>query len=274
MNTTNLHTASLDEIIFEGRNKAYGAFVLRQLYNRHLARALAITVALALLLVSSTLVMQRLFPSVLPKAYVAPDKLTILSDITLPAEPKHIDTPKPPVTHQQPVVVTPRADVAPTVVKDELLTKPMPTTEPVVGNDNNPTDVKPGDGVVTTGPGLSVPGTDSGTTTAPPPAKPFVHVEVMPEFAGGINALRKYMQSNLRYPKQALANAVSGKVFVSFTVQADGSISDVQVLKGLGYGTDEEAARVVSSMPSWTPGRQNSRPVAVRYTLPITFQYQ
>ncbi|UOQ73783.1 energy transducer TonB [Hymenobacter cellulosilyticus] len=101
-----------------------------------------------------------------------------------------------------------------------------------------------------------------------------MHVEVMPEFAGGINALRQYMQRNLRYPKQALTNAVSGKVFVSFTVQADGSISDVQVMKGLGYGTDEEATRVVSSMPAWTPGRQNSRPVAVRYTLPITFQYQ
>ncbi|UOQ54547.1 energy transducer TonB [Hymenobacter cellulosivorans] len=273
MNTTNLHTASLDEIIFEGRNKAYGAFVLRQLYNRHLARALAITVTLALLLVSITLVMQRFFPAALPSIPQIVEKPVDLTYIAPPKPPKAIATPKPTITQPQPVVVTPHADVAPRVVKDDLVTKPMVTTEPSLINDNTLIEGKPG-GDAISGPSSTVPGTDSGTTTAPPPSKPFVHVEVMPEFAGGINALRKYMQSNLRYPKQALANAVSGKVFVSFTVQADGSISDVQVLKGLGYGTDEEAARVVSSMPSWTPGRQNSRPVAVRYTMPITFQYQ
>jgi protein TonB len=236
MNTTNLHTASFDEIVFEGRNKAYGAFVLRQLYNRHLARALAITVTLCLLLVTTT--------------------------------------PPPPVTHRQPVVVTPAADVAPTVVKDAAVTKPMPTTDPSLLNDNILTDTRPGTGEA--GPAISTGkvGNDSGTIATAAPAKPFVYAEVMPEFAGGQKALQQYMQRNLRFPRQALAAAVSGKVFVSFTVQADGSISDVQVLKGLGYGTDEEAARVVSSMPSWTPGRQNSRPVAVRYTLPITFQYQ
>ncbi|UOQ73784.1 hypothetical protein [Hymenobacter cellulosilyticus] len=107
MNTTNLHTASFDEIIFEGRNKAYGAFVLRQLYSRHLARALAITVSLTLLLVSVTLVMERLFPTVLPKVNVVPDKLTILTDVVLPPQQKTIETPKPVIARPQPVVVTP-----------------------------------------------------------------------------------------------------------------------------------------------------------------------
>jgi protein TonB len=274
MNTTNLHTASFDEIVFEGRNKAYGAFVLRQLYNRHLARALAITVSLCLLLVSTTLVLQRLWPAAVPSLNDHADDIVTLTDVVLPQQPKTIATPEPLIAHRQPVVVTPRADVAPTVVKDEALTKPMPTTDVTLLNDNTLTNTQPGTGEVGPAIGAGKGGNDTGAIAASAPAKPFEYAEVMPEFAGGISALRQYMQRNLHYPKQALSAAVSGKVFVSFTVQADGSISDVQVMKGLGYGTDEEAARVVSSMPSWTPGRQNSRPVAVRYTLPITFQYQ
>ncbi|WP_167856972.1 energy transducer TonB [Hymenobacter aquaticus] len=274
MNTTNLHTASFDEIVFEGRNKAYGAFVLRQLYNRHLARALAITVALCLLLVSIPLVVQRIWPTVMPITK-APEGVIIEPKVYIMPQ-QDVAPAQPPVAHHQPVVVTPRTDVAPTVVKDELVTKPVLDVEASVPNDNNPTTMEPGTGEVgpgaATGPGTM--GKDTGVTTPAPPAKPFTHVEVMPEFAGGIGALRQYMQRNLRYPRQALAAAVSGKVFVSFTVQADGSIADVQVIKGLGYGTDEEAARVVGKMPAWTPGRQNSQAVAVRYTLPITFQYE
>ncbi len=96
----------------------------------------------------------------------------------------------------------------------------------------------------------------------------------MPEFVGGPAALQHYMQQNLRFPPQALRNSVDGRVYISFTVQADGSIADVQVLKGLGFGTDEEATRVVKNMPAWKPGKQNKHAVAVRYTMPITFKYE
>ncbi len=96
----------------------------------------------------------------------------------------------------------------------------------------------------------------------------------MPKFVGGNEALIRYMQKNLRYPPLALRNSVAGRVYISFTVQADGAIVDVHVLKGLGFGTDEEAARVVKNMPAWTPGQQNKHNVAVRYTMPITFHYE
>ncbi|MCB2409468.1 energy transducer TonB [Hymenobacter lucidus] len=274
MNTTNLHTASFDDIVFEGRNKAYGAFVLRQLYNRHLARALAITVALCLLLVSLPLVLERIWPTVLPAAKAPEMTPTTLIEVVLPPQSKAV-TP-PPAARQQPVVVTPRpADIPTQVVKDDKLIKPQPTTEPADANSTMPTDATAGPGTiigVATGP--TGPVTDSGTAAPAVPAKPFTYAEVMPEFTGGMKALQKYMQRNMRFPREAAAAAISGKVFVSFTVQTDGSISDVQVMKGLGYGTDEEAARVVKNMPPWTPGRQNSRAVAVRYTLPITFQYE
>lgn len=96
----------------------------------------------------------------------------------------------------------------------------------------------------------------------------------MPEFAGGQAALLRYLRDHLHYPGRALAAGVGGKVFLSFVVGADGSISEVTILKGLGYGLDEEAQRVVRQMPTWTPGYQSKHAVPVRFTLPITFQYQ
>lgn len=94
--------------------------------------------------------------------------------------------------------------------------------------------------------------------------------EVFPRFPGGNDALMRYLSKNLRYNSTAIEFGISGRVFISFVVQADGSISEVKVLKGLGYGLDEEAVRVVKVMPRWLPGTQNGRPVAVAY-LPIQF---
>lgn len=95
--------------------------------------------------------------------------------------------------------------------------------------------------------------------------------EVFPRFPGGNEALMRYLSNNLRYNSTAIEFGISGRVFISFVVQADGSISEVRILKGLGYGLDEEAIRVVKSMPRWIPGTQNGRPVAVAYNLPIQF---
>ncbi|GAA4458409.1 hypothetical protein GCM10023189_30620 [Nibrella saemangeumensis] len=99
----------------------------------------------------------------------------------------------------------------------------------------------------------------------------FTVVEKTPRFPGGMQNLVPYLSQTIRYPAEARQNGVEGKVFVSFVVNMDGSISDVTVLKGLGYGTDEEAVRVVSNMPKWEPGTQRGRPVNVKYNLPIAF---
>jgi len=110
--------------------------------------------------------------------------------------------------------------------------------------------------------------------TAPVATGPYVVVEKMPEFAGGQAALLRYLQKNLRYPTTALAAQAEGRVFLSFVIQADGTIADVTILKGQGYGLDEEAQRVVRQMPAWTPGYQSKHAIAVRFTLPITFKIQ
>lgn len=99
----------------------------------------------------------------------------------------------------------------------------------------------------------------------------FTIVEQMPEFPGGIEALFKYLADNLKYPAMARDAKIQGKVYVTFVVDKDGSISDVKVLRGIGGGCDEEAVRVIKNMPKWKPGRQRDIPVRVQYNLPINF---
>ncbi len=100
----------------------------------------------------------------------------------------------------------------------------------------------------------------------------FQIVEDQPEFPGGEEALRRYLRDNIRYPVVAREAGIQGTVFVTFVVEIDGSVSNVEVLRGIGGGCDEEAVRVVRAMPAWQPGRQRDRPVRVQYRMPITFR--
>ena len=100
----------------------------------------------------------------------------------------------------------------------------------------------------------------------------FNVVEEMPEYPGGVNALMKYLSSNIKYPEQAKKDSIKGRVFVSFVVEKDGSVSNVSLLRGIGGGCDEEAMRVVADMSDWKPGKDESgKAVRVKYNLPIKF---
>ena len=95
--------------------------------------------------------------------------------------------------------------------------------------------------------------------------------EIAPEFPGGINALMNFIARNIRYPEMAREQMIQGRVYLSFIVEKDGSVSSIELLRGIGGGCDEEAIRVVNAMPAWQPGRQNGRAVRVAYNLPIRF---
>jgi TonB family protein len=102
--------------------------------------------------------------------------------------------------------------------------------------------------------------------------KPYTFVEQMPQFKGGEAEMLKFLGTNVKYPKEAIENGVEGLVVVSFVVETNGSINEVQTVKSLGHGTDEEALRVVKMMSGqWTPGFQKGEAVRVRYTLPLRF---
>ncbi len=102
----------------------------------------------------------------------------------------------------------------------------------------------------------------------------FSAVEVNPEFPGGSGEMFRYIGDNIKYPAPARRASVSGKVFLKFIVEKDGSVGGIQVLKGIGFGCDEEAVRVVASMPKWKPGVQNGKPVRVHYNIPIQFEIE
>ena len=105
-------------------------------------------------------------------------------------------------------------------------------------------------------------------------AEIFKVVEVMPEFPGGAAKMMEYIQKNMKYPMMARESDIQGRVFVNFVVEPDGSISNVAVLRGIGGGCDEEAVRVVNSMPKWNPGKQRGTAVRCAFTVPIIFKLQ
>lgn len=100
----------------------------------------------------------------------------------------------------------------------------------------------------------------------------FDVVEVMPQYPGGQIAMLKYIMENIKYPEQAMKEGIQGRVTVRFIVEKDGSISDVRPVLSVHPLLDKEAVRVVESMPKWSPGKQNGKPVRVRFNVPVMFK--
>ncbi len=96
-------------------------------------------------------------------------------------------------------------------------------------------------------------------------------VEIDPEFPGGIDAMYRFVKDNIKYPQAALDNNIQGRVYVTFVVEEDGSISNLRLARDIGGGCGNEAIRVVKMMPKWTPGKQGGKPVRVQYNLPVGF---
>jgi protein TonB len=259
---------SLDDIIFEGRNKAYGAYLLRKLYHRHLAFATVITTSLFVLFISLPLVAyfcekEEMYAAV-PKPPAKGHEFNELPQFEKPTPPPPPD-PLPP----QPRVKPQARFVTPKVTPDNQVTQEeMPEMASLDGKDIGTENVA-GDPNAPTPPfELDVP---AGTGESSNANEPFVWVSEMSTFPGDADAMNKYLSKHLRYPSTAQRKGTEGLVVLSFTVGATGEISNIEVVKSLGDGTDEEAVRVVKSMPKWTPGKQNGRAVPVRLTLPIRF---
>jgi TonB family protein len=115
---------------------------------------------------------------------------------------------------------------------------------------------------------------NSDQSTPKSPNGDFTIVEQNPEFPGGVQELYKFLGRNIRYPSAASRSRISGKAFISFTVDADGNIRNPKIIKGLGFGIDEEVLRVVLQMPAWNPARQNGKAVSKEFALPVTFNLE
>ena len=99
-------------------------------------------------------------------------------------------------------------------------------------------------------------------------------VETQPQFPGGDDSLYNFIYSNLRYPQEAIDNGIEGRVFITFVIEKDGSITGIKLLRDIGYGCGEEAMRVVRMMPKWTPSKQRGNPVRTQYNMPINFEFK
>ncbi len=264
-------TYSLDELIFANRNKAYGAFALRRGYRSTINRALLVGSGIFLLGIGMPTV-YRLFADRLPK-----DDQMIAVDMT-PIQLQELKEEPIPIRAEEPLPQqTTVRDLPPVVLPDEeVLEENLPPTIDELA------EAKPGEQTVE-GSGdveeiiapveSAAPTVQEKAVEVAPPAedKEFIIVEQQPEFPGGPEALARFLQKSLQYPSQAARSNISGRVFLSFVVGTDGTLTDVQVMRGIGFGCDEEAMRVVKLMPRWKPGKQSGRAVRVRYNLPIVF---
>ena len=265
--------ATLEEIVFQNRNKSYGAYSLRIDYQNVIKKSLLIGISIFVLAVLTPMLWAKV------ESKIGREVIATVIKVDISEPPKEIEPPKietPPPVEPKPEVRSQIRYTEPKIVDDSKPTELPPDqddlnkainigTQNVVGVDE-PIPTEDPDAIKATQPEMPV------AVESAEKDKVFISVEQNPEFAGGMNALLKFLQKNLRYPTPAVNANVGGKVYMQFVVGQDGNISKVDVLKGIGFGCDEEAQRVVKLMPKWSPGRQSGRAVAVKFTLPISFQ--
>lgn len=277
MSKIDLISSDWVDLVFEGRNKAYGAYRLRKSTTKRnilamVAVVLLLIVAFIILTVKNFVDEQRAKVAMTQVAeltnYKQPEKKAEVKQKKVEVEPERVvERVKSSIKFTAPVIkkddeVKPDEELK---TQDELMsTKTAIGTFDVKGNDDANGEILKAKDVI--------------AEPEPPKHeeenKVFDIVEQQPLFPGGPAALMKYLSENTKYPVVAQENGVQGRVTVQFVVEKDGSISDVHVLGGVDPSLDKEAVRVVKSMPRWTPGKQNGITVRVNYRVPVLFRLQ
>jgi protein TonB len=255
------------DVVFSGRNKAYGAYELRKENPRNTNKALIIGVAAFVLLISFKTIINAI-EGFIPKA----DEKVKVTEVVLPPPPVNEQQKPPPPPPEPPKPKIDQVRFPPPVVKpdNEVQEKDPPTVKELEVADPGQKDQK-GDPNADIRIDEPVGNSDVKQVVEENPNQIFTAVEQAPNFPGGDGAFGKYLQKNMRYPAIARENNVQGRVVLTFVVERDGSLTDIKVLRSLGSGTDEEAVRVLKASPKWKPGIQNGRPVRVQYSIPVNF---
>jgi len=277
MNATKISGNDFLDILFDGRNKDYGAYDLRRRYNKRVRNAILGTTAIALLLVGSYVVSNNLMASE-RHIRIKPDVPVFELDKLPPPETKVVPPPPPPPAAPAPMKSTIRVTTLAVVPDDKVSPDEEPPKNSDIQNKTIGLTNTIGDDVNGVESNLLTAGSGTGVVDlykAPDKDKVFDFVEIMPSFPGGEAALMKFLGKNTRFPHMAQETGVSGTVFIKFVVDAEGNIKDVETVGAhKGAGLEEEAMRVVKSMPKWKPGRQNGQNVSVQFNLPINFRLQ
>jgi periplasmic protein TonB len=259
------NTKGFDELVFDHRNQAYGAYVLRREYPRHVLKSLLIGVAL-LASILAIPYLGEFFKKEKPNKPPVSGEFNFLP-IVQPDKEKQPEV-KQKVKELQPVGKT-KTWTNITITVDDIIDSP-PTTEDFKdfdpGKYNNNGDPNtwgiPCDDCIE----------DEGETVdIKKKTYNWVELEQKPEFPGGDPAMLEFLGNNLVYPEHAKQIGLEGKVYVTFVIDEFGNVVNVKVPREIGGGLDEEAKRVIEMMPRWEPGKQAGHPVRVSYQLPIIF---
>ena len=268
MKTSDILSADLLDLLFDGRNKNYGAYDLRKTYNRRINLALAGTAFVCLLFVAGSILAGG-------KKTKAVDLVNdvVLQDYKEPAKPEPV---QPPLPKPEPPKIEMARFTPPLIVKDDQVKQDDEIKDVAILDDIkigtvNQEGIK--DDIVT-------PPVEKAVSNAEPPKvdddidKIFPTVQIEAQFEGGLEGWRKYLTRNLNsdLPSQNGAPAAAYTVVVSFIVDRSGLISDVKAENDPGYGTKAEAIRVIQKGPKWKPAQQNGRSVIYRQRQVITFQ--
>lgn len=269
------------DLVFEGKNEAYGAYAIRQdTKKRNLLAILALV--LGLVAIVSVFLLVNVAQNAIANAASEHETEVTLENIDEEVEEKE---------EEEEVVYEPE-ELEQLVAEETVMNSEKFTAYEM--EDDAPEQVtKTQDEIAQSDVAVGAINYDQGSDEAEhvlkvnekvvdevPPVKHeeetkvFDVVEEMPEFKGGQEALMNYLHSHTKYPTVAEENGIQGRVITTFVVERDGSITDVKVVKSVDPSLDKEAVRVVKSMPKWKPGRQNGSAVRVKFTLPVSFKLQ
>jgi len=255
----NIFTTEWCNLIFEGKNKNYGAYELRQMSAKRHVLAILLSVSIFVLGMSAPILLTNISPS----KSVTLDERIVISDLH-PKEPSKVElplTPPPPQLRKTIRFVAPVVTNETEKEEDPPIIDIIKSSPTAIGKTNQ-------DGI--DDPKLPLPNL-SAVDKEP---DPVIFVEQMPEFPGGEAARAKFMRDNMKYPSIAAEMGISGRVILQFVVDRNGNIDRIKVLRGIGAGCDEEAMRVIKMMPPWRAGRQNGKCVPVYFTFPVVFALQ
>ena len=265
------------DLVFEGRNQAYGAYKLRKGTAKRNVWALII-VGLAAALLYLGLQLQKM-----AEANKKVENTQAVEIAKLNTEKKEAKVEKKEIIKQEPekVVEQVKSSVkftAPVIKKDsevkeedEIKLDEVQKSDKAVGAFTVEGNDEVGGAVLKAKEDIAAPEPPKHVVEE---TKIFTVVEQMPMYPGGDGALMGYLRDNIHYPTVAAENGVQGRVVVGFVVERDGSITDVKILRGVDPSLDREAMRVVKNMPKWTPGKQNGSAVRVKYQVPVSFRLQ
>ncbi len=255
------------ELVFQGKNKAYGAYQLRGDSNKRHNLAMIIVTVVALIAFSVPKLVEIMEKSKLKETNVEVMKMSTLEKAEVKNDIKKVEPVEPP-----PPLKSSIKFVAPVIAKDEEVTeKDEMKSQEELTKANVAISVADVKGV--SGGTVDIADVKAAVTEVEP-EKIWDVIEQMPSFPGGDGELMATLSKNIKYPVIAQENGIEGKVILGFVVTKTGAISDVTVLRSLDSSCDKEAIRVVKLLPKWIPGKQNGENVNVRYTLPVVFRLQ